>query len=428
MIKFEDTVTPSPEQWRAVIMGARNPMNSWNKSDSGYCENINVQFDNTNNEPTTWAMGPNDHDLLMRLVKAGTDHRKFMRMLPVYVDITAPIYWLAELDTYKVGTVRNSCSFMHKGVFKPFDIDDFSVKDKRVYECLRPLPKKKYELTYPYETDEFKIFTNFNGHTYRVYKNGRVIQEEYVYIDNYGAGRRRVVPERPAAIYQNHDGYFIVNLSGRNGGSISLHRLVALTWLGRPDGVKQVNHKNTNKGDNSVENLEWVTPSDNMRHAVKNGLYDNASSLHRRYASWKNNHNIIPNNDRVRFYVDCRDGMTHKELAEKWGITPSQANNLRTYMKNSEYEELFQNAYTWEQIINCLNDLRDQYLETKDEKIFQSIRCLLPQGYLQKSTYMLNYEVLANIYKSRKNHKLDEWSVGFIDWIYTLPYYELITG
>ena len=96
-------------------------------------------------------------------------------------------------------------------------------------------------------------------------------------------------------------------------------------------------------------------------------------------------------------------------------------------MKKSLIEEDFQEAYIWDTIISQLNMMRSLYLETKDEKIFQGIRCLLPSGYMQKSTVMLNYEVLANMYRSRKTHRLDEW-VEFCEWIETLPYSELITG
>ena len=84
-------------------------------------------------------------------------------------------------------------------------------------------------------------------------------------------------------------------------------------------------------------------------------------------------------------------------------------------------------CYVWDTILKSLNELRSLYLETKDEEVFQAIRCLLPQGYMQRSTVMLNYEVLANIYKSRKNHRLSEWH-EFCDWIESLPYSELITG
>ena len=113
MILLENTVTASPEQWRAAIMGARNPMNSWDKSDSAFW-------------PGHMNIGENDLGLMKRLVAAGTDHSKFMRFLPVTVDVTAPLYWLKEMDTYKVGTVANSCSTMHKIQAKEFTLEDFS--------------------------------------------------------------------------------------------------------------------------------------------------------------------------------------------------------------------------------------------------------------------------------------------------------------
>lgn len=104
-----------------------------------------------------------------------------------------------------------------------------------------------------------------------------------------------------------------------------------------------------------------------------------------------------------------------------------QANNLRYLLNHSENEELFQECLVWEKIIECLNNMRELYFDTKDEQVFQQIRALMPQGYMQRSTFMFNYEVLANIYKSRKNHRLDEWH-EFCDWIKTLPHSELITG
>ena len=99
--------------FQPAIIGMRNPMNSWAKSDSS-------------SELTGYCVGKNDHDLMMRLRNAGTDHRKFMRMITVYADITAPLYWWKEFDTYKVGTVANSCSTMHKIADKEFTLDDFS--------------------------------------------------------------------------------------------------------------------------------------------------------------------------------------------------------------------------------------------------------------------------------------------------------------
>lgn len=132
MIKIDRTCT---DGWEAAVRGMRNPLNSWAKSDSHYCW-----------EPTTstggcwgcelhsdpycrvdkYIVGEADYDLMKRLVGSGTDHSKFMRMITVTVDLTAPLYWWKEYDTYKVGTVANSCSTMHKIHSQPFTKDDFS--------------------------------------------------------------------------------------------------------------------------------------------------------------------------------------------------------------------------------------------------------------------------------------------------------------
>ena len=251
-IRFENTVTPSAEQWRSAIMGARNPMNSWEKSDSIKCY-ANADCPGICEENMSGiCIGPNDYDLMKRLRNAGTDHRKFMRMLPVMVTITAPLYWWKEFDTYKVGTVENSCSTMHKIAAKEFTLEDFS--------C-----------------------------------------EHFITADN----------DDPM------DAYFVGN---------------------------------TRWGSDDVMNIT----------------------------------------------------------------------------------------------LKVLNAYRNRYLKTKDKRYWWQMIQLLPSSYNQKRTVMMNYEVLANIYKSRKNHKLDEWCLhgdlgdgtarphdyapGFCDWIKTLPYSELITG
>lgn len=217
--------------WEAAIRGMRNPMNSWEKSDSGW-----VSPRASNLLPTIYVVGSKDLDLMTRLRNAGTDHRKFMRMITVYMDITAPLYWWKEFDTYKVGTVANSCSTMHKIHAKEFTLEDFS------YEHMLPDD-------YPDEFD-FEIMG--------------------------------------------------------------------------PDDV-------------------WSSK-------------------------------------------------TILDLT-----------------------------------IIALNTYRKKYLETKDKKYWWQLIQLLPSSYNQRRTIMLNYEVLANIYKSRRNHKLDEWRV-FCEWIENLPYAELITG
>ena len=241
--------------WEHAIRGARNPMNSWEKSDSnmyGYTlQNAEIAPGVTSLE---WRqckpyidIGENDHDLLMRLRNAGTDHRKFMRMITVYLDITAPLYWWKEFDTYKVGTVANSCSTMHKIADKEFEECDFST------EHLFDAESKDIE---------FPII--------------------------YG---------------EEHSPIWSLNMT-----------------------IKMLNF------------------------------------YRKKYLETKN-----------------------KPMKEE----AKRAEVMKQY---------------WWQMIQ-----------------------LLPSSYNQKRTVMMNYEVLANIYKSRKAHKLDEW-VEFCKWIESLPYSELITG
>lgn len=132
MIKLENVVLASPEQMEFIIEGMRNPMNSWDKKDSGYrCEDklcwkackFSPEWCGNGQK---YVLGESDHSLMQRLSDAGTEHRKYMRMMPVYVRITAPLYWWKEFDTYKVGTVANSCSTMHKIAEKKFEYEDFS--------------------------------------------------------------------------------------------------------------------------------------------------------------------------------------------------------------------------------------------------------------------------------------------------------------
>lgn len=234
MIKFENLEVVG---WESAIRGMRNPMNSWDKSDSSFPVEFINDIDGDvilSSAKHTVEIGKNDLNLMKKLNKAGTDHRKFMRMITVYVDITAPLYWWKEFDTYKVGTVANSCSTMHKIHEKEFTLDDFS------HEHL-------------------------------------MVEDDVHYIDMVG-------------------------------------------WL-----QKQIDVLN-----------EWR-----------------------------------------KTYLDVKDSPFSVESAKKY----------------------------WWQMIQ-----------------------LLPTSYNQKRTVMMNYEVLANIYKSRKNHKLDEWSKGFMEFIDSLPYCELIRG
>ena len=245
MITLEHFVGPSPEQMEFVIEGMRNPKNSWNKSDSDIYS-VQKNADGMDFEVSDFSLGKDDHQLMLQLAKAGTDHRKYMRMMIVMVRITAPLYWWKEFDTYKVGTVANSCSTMHKIQDKEFTIEDFS--------C-----------------------------------------EHTLNLNNSGASFDYDIPQ--------------------------------------PDP------KNSNE-----------TKIGHMR--------------------------TVP--------------------FEMMGM-----------------------------IIEMLNVYRHRFLKTKDKKYWWQMIQLLPSSYNQTRNVMLNYEVLANIYKSRKNHKLDEWR-DFCEWIEHLPWSELI--
>ena len=218
--------------WEHAIRGMRNPMNSWDKSDSIYGTKYHLYDGSDIFTKDGFCVGTNDLELMKKLSKAGTDHRKFMRMLVVYVDITAPLYWWAECDTYKVGTVRNSCSKMHKLTEKEFTLLDFSHDHLTSYSL--------------------------------------IILEDTI-------------------------------------NALNELRALYLNWDCINDATRNVNE-------------------------------------------WNNKKDI------------------------------------------------------WWQMIQ-----------------------LLPESYNQKATMMLNYEVLANMYHSRKNHKLDEWR-EFCKWIESLPHSELITG
>lgn len=226
----------------AAVRGMRNPMNSWAKSDSTLDFHMNDGDFAADTMPKGCQpeekIGAADKDLMLRLSRAGTDHRKFMRMIVVYADIVAPLYWWKEFDTYKVGTVANSCSTMHKIAEKEFTPEDFS-------------------------------------------------HEHLLSMANNDAG----------------DALF---LNGTNNIRVDGDDLLGLT-------------------------------------------------------------------------------------------------------------------------INVLNYYRGRYIKTKDKKYWWQLIQLLPSSYNQKRTVMLNYEVLANIYKSRKSHKLDEWQ-DFCKWIEKAPLSELITG
>lgn len=419
MLKIENV---SVTGWEAALRGMRNPMNSWDKHDSGYDFESQSMVDDK--LTMVYKIGPNDYKLMMNLCKGGTEESKWRRMIHVTFDVTAPLYWISEHDTYKVGTTRNSCSFMHKGISKPFEINDFSVSDDRIYYLLNPIAKEKSVLKYPYETDEYRVYTLENGRQYKVFRNGKIVSLPFKTENNYKSGRTRAFPEREILPSQTRTGYFELNLGGRVGEKWLLHRLVAATWIENPNGYDTVNHIDGDKGNNCVENLEWCSREDNIKVGFQNGLYSE-NQLHASYDKWKRGHSKDPIVNRS-IRADHSKGISRAQLAEKYALTVKEIDNI-LYLPKSADAELFYDAYIWEKTIDCLNNLREVYLDAKDQNVFQAIRQILPCGYNQKYTYDANYEVLAAQYRQRKNHRLPEWHT-YCDWIKTLPYSEFITG
>ena len=158
-IKLTNVVLASPEQMAFIIEGMRNPMNSWEKSDSYSSYIFNVENKAAHK---IFNLNENDHSLMQRLANAGTEHRKYMRMMPVYVRITAPLYWWKEFDTYKVGTVANSCSTMHKIAEKEFTLEDFSMEHIRIRQSMDVLKET---------IDTLNVFRD-------VYLNGGILRYE----------------------------------------------------------------------------------------------------------------------------------------------------------------------------------------------------------------------------------------------------------
>lgn len=170
MIKVENIEVFNFE---GAIRGLRNPMNSWSKSDSHWCgwemmtescdecRKLNGAYDDgvCLSDEEFYCIGDNDLNLMKRLFNAGTEHRKYLRQIFVSMDITAPVYWISELDTYKVGTVRNSCSFMHKGTAKSFEITDFSTHNDKVSKAWETVLDELNQLRKEYlDTKDNEIF------------------------------------------------------------------------------------------------------------------------------------------------------------------------------------------------------------------------------------------------------------------------------
>ncbi len=378
MLKIENVYTSG---WKAAVRGMRNPKNSWAQIDSAVVNG------------NGFVVGNNDYDLMYKLASAGTDHGKFMRMITVYLDVTAPLYWWSEYDTYKVGTVANSCSKMHKLLYKPFEMSDFSF-DK--------LPGFKNEIKQfrPEVDEEAELWRRIDA-DYDVSNQGRV---------RHGS--------RILSGSVHSDNYILVTLHGKQ---IPVHRLVAEAFIPNYEKKPEVNHIDGNKMNNAVDNLEWVTRAENQKHAVDNGLQPKPAKTYQGKFT-------AEQREEIKRLWDS--GMlSRRQLAIKYGVSHTCVNDIiNDKYKYAESVNVFEEVAR--PLVDMLNEMRDSYISCGDEmsrkQIWYSILQLLPESYNQKRTVMLNYAVLKNIYHARRNHKLDEWHT-FCDWIESLPYSDLIT-
>lgn len=397
MIKLEKAQTFN---WEAAVRGMRNPMNSWDKGDSEVvydCE----QCDGNCGEYQGCSgvcvhIGDNDLSLMKKLIKAGSDHRKFMRQIFVSVDITAPLYWWSEFDTYKVGTVANSCSKMHKLLHKPFETSDFSFDKLIGYRN----EVKQFRPDIDEENERWCAFCEhpdyFVSDKGRVRHNGRILS---------------------GSVHQ--DGYIFVTIKGKQ---MPIHRLVANCFLHSVVGKTVVNHIDGNKMNNASSNLEWCTQSENVKHSIENCLQPKGLSTYNGKFSQEERQKIKEEWD--------VGNVSRRELAEKYGVSHTCISDIiNDKYKYADKVNVFKEVA--KPLVDTLNELRDMYFCEEDadkkKKIWYSIIQLLPTSYNQKRTVTLNYENLFNMYHARKNHKLDEWRT-FCEWIESLPYAKELIG
>ena len=229
-----------------AIYSARNPLNSWRKSDSDLERDI---------------VGPNDLDLMRRLYKAGPEHRKYLRQIFVSLDITAPLYWWKEMDQYRINVTTNSCSTMHKLLAKPFEMEDFSFDKLPGYK----VEIKQFTTEISEEMVAKEVWIRYDA-DYDVSCYGRVRHNFKNHYRLLGGSKHK-------------DGYIFVTLHGKQ---IPLHRIVAKLFHGQDykDGLV-VNHIDGNKQNNFADNLEWVTQSDNIKHSYENDLQPKAVSTYK---------------------------------------------------------------------------------------------------------------------------------------------------
>lgn len=404
-MKFENT-----EVWgfEHSLRGMRNPKNSWDKSDSEYWLPNMYMNENVCGEDVDWTpyhIGQNDMKLAQTLIKGGNEHRKFLRQIFVSVDITAPLYWWKEFDTYKVGTTANSTSTMHKIMSKEFTQDMFEIEGIRGF-------KKEVKQFVPQYTDEeiWKDYPECN--LYQISSHGRVKRKAYKPVNNH------FLPEIILEPQYNESGYLYVKIFLDNKldkrQNRLINQLVAKTFLDNPNNYIHVNHKDGNKLNNHISNLEWVSDEDNQKHAVANNLRQNKTYTYTGKLTQKQREEIKDKYKR---------GDSARKIAPDYNVTHTTI--LSVVNGEYDYGEHYSNDFEFFiLILNRLNELRNEYLQTKNKDVWYSLIKILPESWLQTRTITMSYENVRNMYFQRRNHKLTEWSKSFIEWVKTLPYAE----
>lgn len=377
---------------------------------------------------------PKDLGLMSTLVKRGDEHAKAIRGIMVYAEIDAPLMIWSELDTYRIGTERlSSESTMHTIGDGGLTIYNFDVPSE-LYKILAPVKQERIitEL-YICEPKELRCVTKtYFGRQYEIWNNGDIYSLPYSVKDELPNGVKRTKTfEKKKLKYgkaRNEQGYYQIRLGGRNGKTFQIHRVLADAFIPNPNGYTVVNHKDGNKGNCSIDNLEWCTSSYNAKHAYNTGLREN--NLHTRYLAYKSS--LKYTDEDVDAWKQMRaEGYELKDIADRYGTTPSivcQYVNDKRFENMSEYSALFNLAHYYERTIKVINDLAVLYNDTKDVEVLLEIKRILPTSYMQKRVQSFSYQALRRIYIQRRNHRLPHWH-KFCEWIEGLPYAkELIIG
>ena len=241
--------------------------------------------------------------------------------------------------------------------------------------------EKRQPLVYPYETEEFKIYETKNGRKFEVYRNGRVFALPFLTNETGIMNRHRSFNKyREVIPSPTKDNYYEMNIGGRTGEKWLLHRLIAFCWLENSNNYSTVDHKNCNKGDNSAENLEWVTREENRRREYINNLnvkHDISSN----YINWKISMKLNPiqKNEIKKMF---NNGKTYSQIQEIFNISKSQIYAiLHNLNHTSENNELFEKVWYFEYILTELNSLRNSYLIKKNIVYYNQILKKLPDNY-----------------------------------------------